>query len=109
MILTVWVTVPTEEVANSIAGTIVEEQLAACANRIAGLFSTYRWKGKVEQEKEWLLMIKTRKDLFEKLKDRIVELHPYEVPEVIAIPVTDGHQPYLDWVVEETQIIENKG
>lgn len=74
------------------------EQLAACVNRVPGISSTYRWQGAVTTEREELLLIKTTARRFEALKSRLLELHPYELPELIAIPVERGHDAYLEWV-----------
>jgi periplasmic divalent cation tolerance protein len=76
----------------------VGEQLAACVNRVPGISSTYRWQGAVTTEREELLLIKTTARRFEALKSRLLELHPYEFPELIAIPVERGHDAYLEWV-----------
>ncbi len=98
----VYCTCPSVEVADRIAATVVEECLAACVNRIPDVRSTYRWKGAVQTESESLLLIKTRKDRFEALKNRILALHPYELPELIAVEVSAGFDRYLAWVRDET-------
>ena len=72
--------------------------MAACVNIITGAESIYRWKGKVESARECLLMIKSRRDLFAALRAEIQKLHTYEVPEIIAMPVVEGSQPYLAWL-----------
>ncbi|MBN2287747.1 MAG: divalent-cation tolerance protein CutA [Candidatus Glassbacteria bacterium] len=94
----VFVTTPGAEAAAALARTLVEERLAACGNVIGPVRSIYRWKGSVEDEGEALLVLKTRSGLFEALKARVLELHSYEVPEVIALTVAAGHGPYLDWI-----------
>lgn len=81
-----------------LARTLVDRGLAACVNVLPGVTSIYRWKGKVETDEERLLVIKTRVERFEALREAIVSLHPYEVPEVIALPITAGHAPYLAWL-----------
>ncbi len=93
---------PDEAVAERIASTLVEERLAACVNRIPGITSTYRWQAKVQHEHECLLLIKTRSERFDAVRERIVELHPYELPEVIAVDIVLGHAPYLAWIEAET-------
>jgi len=98
----VFVTVPDRTLGKNIAETLVQERLAACANLVPGLLSTYRWQGKIEQEPEELLIIKTRETLVERLIARVRELHSYQVPEIIALPVLAGSQAYLDWVTQET-------
>jgi len=96
-------TCPDEAVAERIATILVEEHLAACVNRLPGMISTYRWKGELCRETEQLLLIKTTRKRFDALRDRIVALHPYELPEVIAVDVTAGLDRYLAWVDAETR------
>jgi periplasmic divalent cation tolerance protein len=91
-------TCPEDVVAARIANTLVEEKLAACVNRLSRMSSTYRWEGKVQTETEALLLIKTAARLLEPLSARIRELHPYELPEVIALPIEGGSERYLDWL-----------
>jgi periplasmic divalent cation tolerance protein len=91
-------TCPEDVVAARIATTLVEERLAACVNRLSRMASTYRWEGKVQTETETLLMIKTSAGRFEALSRRIHELHPYEVPEVLALPLVEGSERYLAWL-----------
>ena len=97
----VLVTAPPGDPAAALARQVVEEGLAACVNLVPGIRSIYRWQGRIEDESETLLVIKTRSEGVEALRARIVELHPYSVPEVIAIPVAEGHAPYLAWVLEQ--------
>ncbi|HSN71094.1 MAG TPA: divalent-cation tolerance protein CutA [Steroidobacteraceae bacterium] len=87
-----------EAAAAAIAEALVRERLAACVNQIPSVRSTYLWKDAVTQDQEDLLMIKTTRDRFEALAARIQTLHPYEVPELIALPVDAGSDPYLAWV-----------
>jgi periplasmic divalent cation tolerance protein len=84
--------------AQAIADVLVGERLAACVNRLPSVRSTYRWHGEVTTDSEELLLIKTTAGRFEALKARLLQLHPYELPELIAVPVTHGHEAYLDWV-----------
>jgi periplasmic divalent cation tolerance protein len=100
--LLIFCTCPDAESAARIARTLVDERLAACVNRLPGVTSVYRWQGEVHEDSEVLLLIKTRGELFEPLRARLVALHPYEVPEVIALEVAAGHAPYLDWLRRET-------
>jgi periplasmic divalent cation tolerance protein len=95
-------TLPTADAAAALARTLLEERLAACANIVPGVRSIYRWQGKVEDQGEVLVLLKTRRQLFDLLRARILELHPYEVPEVLALPVESGHAAYLEWVARET-------
>jgi periplasmic divalent cation tolerance protein len=101
--IVVLVTAPTAERAAELARTLVEERLAACGNVVPGLRSIYRWEGKVEDEAEALLLLKTTRARFEALRDRVLALHPYQVPEVIALPVEAGSASYLDWIAAETR------
>jgi periplasmic divalent cation tolerance protein len=89
--------------AQKIARTLVEERLAACVNVVPGVVSVYRWKGVVEKEDELLLVIKTIGERVEHLKARLLELHPYELPEVVVIPIGGGHGAYLDWIAEQVR------
>jgi periplasmic divalent cation tolerance protein len=92
----VFCTAPQGE-ADALAKTLVEEHLAACVN-ISPVRSCYIWEGKLNRDDEALLIIKTKKSRFEPLKDRILMRHSYAVPEIIALPIVAGHQPYLDWL-----------
>lgn len=98
----VYVTVPLER-AQEIARALVDRRVCACVNVLPAVRSFYRWKGAVEDDTEALLVIKTSVEGFEPLRAAVVELHPYEVPEVLAVPVTNGHAPYLDWVRGEVE------
>ena len=84
------------------AMTLVKEKLAACVNMISNLVSVYNWQGKLKQAKEVLLVIKNKKELFEKIANRVKHLHTYEVPEIIALPIVKGFKPYLEWLENET-------
>lgn len=95
-------TCPDAETAGRIARTLVGERLAACVNRLPGIASAYRWQDEIRDDAEVLLLIKTARDRFEALCARLVELHPYDVPEVIALDIAGGHGPYLDWIGQET-------
>ena len=96
-------TIDDETVAREIAESLVAEKLAACVNIIPGLFSIYRWKEQIERETELLLMIKTTSDRVEALTRKLQELHPYDVPELIALPVSGGLPDYLDWIRSQTR------
>jgi uncharacterized protein involved in tolerance to divalent cations len=98
--LVVFSTVGSAEDAERIARTLVDRRLCACVNIVPGVVSIYRFKGEVERDEEHLLVIKTRSDRFETLREALVSLHPYEVPEAIAVPVEAGHGPYLAWLDE---------
>ena len=97
------VTAPDEETGRRIARALVEERLAACVNVLPGVHSFYRWKGVVEEADEVMLVAKTRAERAAALAARVRALHPYELPEVVALPVTDGSRAYLRWVVAESR------
>jgi periplasmic divalent cation tolerance protein len=86
--------------ARKIAGHLVENQLAACANIVPNIQSIYRWQGKVESSQEWLLLIKTTAEKVDDVRDAIRELHSYDLPECIAIAIEDGSADYLQWIGE---------
>ena len=94
-------TCETSKDAETIAETLVEKRLAACVNILPGLKSVYRWQGKVENAAELLLLIKTRRGLFEQLSAELARIHSYDVPEVIALPVIAGSADYLGWLEKE--------
>ena len=100
--IVVFCTCPDEAAAERIGSALVEERLAACVNRISGVLSTYRWRGKVCRDNELLLVIKTTRERFDAVRERIVTLHPYELPEVIAVDIAHGHAPYLAWIEAAT-------
>ncbi|TDJ44270.1 MAG: divalent-cation tolerance protein CutA [Gammaproteobacteria bacterium] len=101
--LMLYCTCPDEQVAESISTHIVEHGLAACVNRIPGLTSVYKWEGEMKSGTEVLLLIKTTSDRCEALTAELLNIHPYELPEIIAVPVIAGHQPYLDWIKDCTR------
>ncbi len=101
-VLIVYCACPDAAVAAAIAEALVTERLAACVNRLPGVCSTYRWEGKVEHADETLLLIKTTQAALPALTARVAELHPYEVPEVIAVQAVGGLEPYLAWVAAQT-------
>lgn len=98
----VLVTAPSEAVAASLATTLVNERLIACANVIPQMRSIYRWEGKVCDEAEALMVLKTRASLIGALIERVKALHPYSVPEVLELPVGGAQPAYLKWVLDET-------
>lgn len=103
-IILVLVTAPDQVSAKLIAKALLDTKLAACVNILPGLISLYNWEGELQDEKEVQLFIKTRSDLLEgKIIPLIRELHPYDLPEIIAIPVVGGSSPYLDWIIAETE------
>lgn len=84
-----------------IARALVERRLAACVNVVPNVTSVYRWQGAIEESAEWLLVIKTATGLLENLKEELPKIHPYEVPELVAINILDGSESYLGWLAAE--------
>ena len=99
----VLVTAPNAEKAAELAHALVGEKLAACVNLVPQVRSIYRWEGAVEDAQEVLMVVKTTADRFDALHQRVLALHPYQVPEVIKLDVSAGHLPYLDWVRDSTR------
>lgn len=100
--LMVYVSAPPDAAA-ALASTLVAERFAACVSVLPGVRSVYRWNGAVQQDEESLLLIKTGADRFEALRQRIVDLHPYELPEVVAVRWQHAHEPYRQWVLDSTR------
>jgi len=101
--IVVLVTCSSEEEALKIGNALVEAHLAACVNLVAPIRSIYRWEGKIWDEKECLLIIKTQKQRFEELQKKVKSLHSYSVPEIISLPITEGSSAYLNWIRENTK------
>jgi periplasmic divalent cation tolerance protein len=89
---------PDENIARELANTIVELKLAACVNIVANIQSVYRWQGKIERDIEVQIQIKTSSELYPELEQQLMRLHPYEVAEVIALPIVNGNKEYIDWL-----------
>ena len=100
MVLT---TLPVDADCPGFARSLVDERLAACVNLLAPMESVYRWEGQIEQETERQVVIKTSRDRVTMLWERIRELHPYDVPEFLVLPIVDGNDAYLRWVADSTQ------
>jgi periplasmic divalent cation tolerance protein len=98
----VFVMTGAEREAEEIARALVDEKLAACANIIGPVRSIYRWHAKVEDAREYLILIKTRPSIYSRVERRIRELHSYEVPEVIALAIANGSRPYLKWIIDNS-------
>lgn len=101
-IVLILTTMPADERAEALAEALVNERLAACVNIGAPMTSIYRWQGKVEREREQQLVIKTSVEQMERVQARVRELHPYELPELVVLPVTGGSDDYRRWVRTET-------
>jgi periplasmic divalent cation tolerance protein len=93
---------PDEINAMLIAETLVAEHLVACVNRVPGIASTYRWKGQLQHDTEHLLLIKTTRERFDAVRERILALHQYELPEILAVDIASGYAPYLDWIASQS-------
>lgn len=106
-VIFVYITAPTLDEAHRIGRALVENRLAACANLLPGMTSIYRWQGKVEQAGEVVVIAKTTAGLFDRLAARVLaarvkEIHSYDCPCIVALPLARGHAPYLDWIAAET-------
>ena len=97
----VYITAPNRDEALRIGRTLVEERLAACVNVFDSMTSVYWWQDAIQQDQEAVLIAKTTEPLFERLAQRVRELHSYEVPCVVALPIMAGSEPYLDWITRE--------
>ncbi|MFM2429612.1 MAG: hypothetical protein RLZZ511_825 [Cyanobacteriota bacterium] len=100
----VFVTVPNETSARTIAQSLLQAKLAACIKSF-GVDSCYHWAGEVQQDKEFQLMIKTQRSCFEQLVTHLSAIHPYELPEIVAIPIIAGAMPYLNWIEQSTKAV----
>ena len=100
--LLVLCTAPDHEVAARLAALLLDHRVAACVNVVPGLRSFYRWEGAVQSDAEVQLLIKTRRSRFDALREVLVPAHPYDVPEILALPIADGSDAYLAWLREET-------
>ena len=103
MNIVIFVTAKDYDQATKISQSLVDQKLIACANIISGVKSLFWWEGKVDEANEVLLILKTKKSLFKKIEKAVKALHSYEVPEIIALPIIEGHKPYLKWVNESTK------
>ena len=99
--IVVFSTCGSEDEAVKVGRALVEARVAACVNIVPKIRSIYRWKGEVQDDSEWLLVIKSSRSLFDRLKAELRKVHSYEVPELLAIPVVDGSPEYLDWLNRE--------
>ncbi len=100
-LMVVLVTASSQEEADDIATELVNSMLAACVNVIPGITSVYRWEGKLQHSQEWLLVIKSRRDVLDTLVQRVQTMHSYDLPEIIALPLTGGSDAYLGWLDRE--------
>ncbi|GAB6275099.1 MAG: divalent-cation tolerance protein CutA [Peptococcaceae bacterium] len=103
--LQVITTTEKKDTAEEIAQKVVAKKLAACVQVVGPIISTYWWQNKIEKSEEWLCLIKTKKELYNELESTIIKIHPYEIPEVIALPIVTGNKDYLKWLEDN---IDNK-
>jgi len=96
--IVVLITTSSLDEAKSIGSSLIEDKLAACTNVIPSVESIFRWQGEVCNEKEAMLIVKTRRNIFKDLQAKVMELHSYDVPEIIALPIIDGNSDYLQWI-----------
>jgi periplasmic divalent cation tolerance protein len=104
----VYMTVPDHETATRIGGAVLEKRLAACVNILPQIQSMYWWEGKIQDENEVIVLAKTTDSLFEPLKTCVLDMHPYEVPCVVALTLDHGHEPFLRWIDEQTRDCSRK-
>jgi len=97
----IYTTTDTIDIAQAISNKLVEERLAACAQVLGPITSTYWWQGKIETSQEWLCIIKSKKSLYKQIEDTIKSIHHYDVPEIIAVPITMGSKDYFNWLKKE--------
>jgi periplasmic divalent cation tolerance protein len=100
----VYTTTENEDDARMIAQRVVGKRLAACSQVVGPIFSTYWWEGAIEEAEEWLCIMKSKKDLFDRLEEAILGVHPYDVPEIVAVPIVSGNQKYLQWLNQEVHM-----
>ena len=100
----IYTTTENKDDAGMIAETVVKKRLVACAQVVGPITSTYWWEGKIEESEEWLCIMKSRKDLYDRLEEAILDIHSYDVPEIVAVPIVSGSQKYLQWLNKEVDI-----
>jgi periplasmic divalent cation tolerance protein len=103
--IVVIMTTPNKEEAAKIVRSLVRERLIACANIVGPVSSVFWWQGKIDEENEFLILMKSHKNPFERISERIMEIHSYDVPEIIALPIIEGSPPYLDWLKTSLQSV----
>jgi len=100
----IYTTTENKDDAGMIAETVVKKRLAACAQVVGPITSTYWWEGAIEEAEEWFCIMKSRKDLYDKLEEAILDVHSYDVPEIVAVPIVSGSQSYLRWLNKEVDM-----
>lgn len=99
----IYTTTENKDDAGMIAKRVVENRLAACAQVVGPITSTYWWEGAIEETEEWCCIMKSRKNLYEELEKAILDVHPYDVPEIVAVPIVSGSQKYIQWLNKEVE------
>jgi len=107
--IVVIMTTSNKEEAAKIVRSLLKERLIACANIVGPVSSLFWWQGKIDEENEFLVFMKSHKSLFERLSERVTEIHSYEVPEIIALPIIAGSPPYLKWLKTSLQLVSEDG
>jgi len=107
--IVIFITSGSQEEAKKLARVLVEEKLAACVNILSDVESLYWWKDKIESSKEWMLVVKTQGKMVNKIVKRVKEIHSYEVPEIIALPIVEGNKDYLQWISDALTLRKRKG
>ena len=102
--LLVLTNLPDQDIAKRLAESLVEKRLAACVNILDGCTSVYRWQGDIQNDREIPMLIKTHIDRFAEAREEILRLHPYEVPEIVAVPIAQGFEPYLQWIAASVDL-----
>ena len=100
----IYTTTENKDDAGMIAETVVKKRLAACAQVVGPITSTYWWEGTIEEAEEWLCIMKSREDLYDRLEEAILDVHSYDVPEIVTVPIVSGNQSYLRWLNKEVNI-----
>jgi periplasmic divalent cation tolerance protein len=100
----IYTTTENKDDAGMIAETVVKKRLAACVQVVGPIVSTYWWEGAIEEAEEWLCIMKSRKDLYDSLEKAILDVHSYDVPEIVAVPIVSGSRSYLQWLNKEVSI-----
>jgi periplasmic divalent cation tolerance protein len=103
--LFIYMTCATADEARAISTALLDQKLVACANIMSPHTALYRWEGKVQEGTEVAVILKTRTELFDQVKTRIVELHSYDCPCIVALPIEKGHEPFLQWIGTETEVL----